>query len=329
MRIVVALGSSALGSPGGSCEASLQQAHVIQAVASLAPLARCHELVVTYGSNPSLGLLALETASDPTLVRPYPYDVLGAETQGMVGYWLVQALGNAVGERPSVAVLCRTVVDPADPAFLDPTVPVGPYYEECEAHRLACEWGWHVRADGPAWRRVVAAPQPLDVVELPAIMTLLEAGSVVVCSGGGGVPVTVGRDGRLRGVEAVVDKDLTAAVVAEALGADQLLIMTDVPAVQAGWGTPDARPLGRVSVERLRAERFDRVISPKVEAACRFVESTGRGAAIGRLEDVGALVSGVAGTQVLPHGDGAGRSRPFAGLHRLPAFGEAVVPLAT
>lgn len=303
MRIVVALGGNALLRRGQRPDAALQEANVAIAVRSLAPLAQDHELVVTHGNGPQVGVLALESASDPHLSAPYPFDVLGAQTQGMIGYWLLQAMQNALPGRQVAAVINQTLVDAEDPAFASPTKFVGEVYTEAQARRLAAERGWAVRQDGDRWRRVVGSPVPREVVETRLIRLLLDSGAVVVCAGGGGVPVVRDEQGRLSGVEAVVDKDLTASVLAEALGADALLILTDVARVERGYGTPDAAPIGATTPRELRQEHFPAgSMGPKVEAVCRFVERTGDLAAIGRLEDAVAILRGEAGTVVTPTG---------------------------
>lgn len=219
----------------------------------------------------------------------------------MIGYWLVQAIENALPGRGVAALVCQTVVSADDPAFGDPRKFVGPLLDEATARRLAADRGWAVRPDEGGWRRVVPSPEPMAVVELPAIEALLGRGLVVVCAGGGGIPVTRAADGRLRGIDAVVDKDLTAALLAEQLHADMLLVLTDVSAVELGHGTPEARPLRHTTVAELRSHEFPAgSMGPKVEAVCRFVAATGRTAAIGRLADAVDLVGGTAGTVVAP-----------------------------
>ncbi|HSE69621.1 MAG TPA: carbamate kinase [Nocardioidaceae bacterium] len=304
MRIVVALGGNALLRRGDRPDADVQEANVARAVAALAPLAAEHELVVTHGNGPQVGVLALQSASDPHLTTPYPFDVLGAQTQGMIGYWLLQAMQNALPGRQVAAIINQTLVEAADPAFANPTKFVGEVYDEAEANRMAATRGWTVKQDGPHWRRVVGSPRPQRVVETRLIRLLLESGAVVVCAGGGGVPVIRNERGHLEGVEAVVDKDLTAAVLAEALEADVLLVLTDVPHVLAGFGTAQQTPILRATPAALRREPFPAgSMGPKVEAVCRFVEVTGDMAGIGRLEDAGAIIEGTAGTIVTPAGD--------------------------
>jgi carbamate kinase len=301
MRIVAALGGNALLQRGEKPDADIQEHHVRQAAGALAPLARAHDLIVTHGNGPQVGMLALESTGDRALTRPYPLDVLGAQTQGMIGYWLAQALRGAAPGKAAGCLICQTRVDPGDPAFANPTKFVGPGYQEKEALAVAAERGWTVRRDGLAWRRVVPSPEPLELVELPLIQMLLDTGALVICAGGGGIPVVADASGALSGVEAVVDKDLTADLLARAVDADALLLLTDVAAVVDGFGSPRARPIRHAAPQELRARSFPAgSMRPKVEAACRFVEATGRMAAIGRLDEAGALLRGAAGTIISP-----------------------------
>jgi carbamate kinase len=303
VRVVVALGGNALLERGQRPDADIQEANVRRAVAALTPLAGEHELVVTHGNGPQVGVLALQSASDPNLTTPYPFDVLGAQTQGMIGYWLLQAMQNRVPDRLIAAVINQTLVAATDPAFDEPTKFVGEVYDKAEAERLAAARGWTIRQDGDGWRRVVGSPQPLRVVETPLIRMLLESGAVVVCAGGGGVPVVRNEDGDLEGVEAVVDKDLTSAVLSEALDADALLVLTDVPAVMRDFGTPQQAPIARETPTGLRSLEFPNgSMGPKVEAVCRFVELTGGIGAIGALDHVSEIINGAAGTIVTPSG---------------------------
>ncbi|MBF0696555.1 carbamate kinase [Actinomyces bowdenii] len=302
MRIVVALGGNALLKRGEKPDASTQIANVELAAAQLAKLAEDHELVITHGNGPQVGVLALESANDERLSEPYPFDTLGAETQGMIGYWLLQAMQNALPGRQVAAMVNQTLVDADDPAFQSPTKFVGEVYSKEEAERLAEERGWSVKADGQYYRRVVGSPQPQGVVETDVIRTLVDNGTVVVCAGGGGVPV-VRTEGRLQGVEAVIDKDLTASVLAQALEADALFILTDVDGVYKDFGTEDQEQVPRATPASLRGMGLPAgSMGPKVEAVCRFVESTGKTAAIGRLEDAVSLVEGTSGTIVSPEG---------------------------
>jgi carbamate kinase len=302
MRVLVALGGNALLKRGESPDAEIQRAHAMTAVRSLAMLAADHELIITHGNGPQVGMLALESAHDPSLSRPYPFDTLGAQTQGMIGYWLLQSLQNALPGRQIVAVVTQTLVSAVDPAFADPTKFVGQVYTQDEAEKLAREYGWHVRPDGEHWRRVVPSPQPQRVVETRLIRRLVRTGSVVVCAGGGGVPVVRNDVGQLAGVEAVIDKDLTGSLLAEALECDAFLILTDVPEVQRDFGTPNQQPIRHTTPHELRAEQFPAgSMGPKVEAVCGFVERTGDMAAIGALDRCEAILAGDSGTIVTPN----------------------------
>jgi len=300
MRIVAALGGNALLERGEPPESAIQEAHIVRAVRALAPLAADHDLVITHGNGPQVGMLALESAHDPAISRPYPFDVLGAQTQGMIGYWLVQALQNALPGRQVACLVSRTLVRADDPAFAHPSKFVGPVYDERQARALAASQHWEVRQDGSRWRRVVPSPEPAELLDLPAIRILLDGAAIVVCAGGGGVPV-VAENGtrRTHGVEAVVDKDLTASLLARQLHADALLLLTDVAAVADGYGTAQARPIRRATPAELRARSFPAgSMGPKIDAVCRFVEATGNPAGIGQLCDARALLTGAAGTLI-------------------------------
>jgi carbamate kinase len=298
-RVVVALGGNALLRRGEPAEAETQRRNVLDAASALAALAADNELVITHGNGPQVGLLSLE-ADAYKAVSPYPLDILGAESQGMIGYLLVQALRNELPERQVVAVLTQVAVAADDPAFLEPTKPIGPVYSDREARELGRERGWRIAPDGNYFRRVVPSPEPKAIVELDSIENLVNSGAVVVCAGGGGIPV-VSERAKLRGVEAVIDKDLTAALLAEALGAERLVLATDVSFVELDWGTAMATPVEAATPSTLRRTRFaPGSMGPKVEAACRFVERTGGVCAIGSLAEIAELVSGSAGTQIVP-----------------------------
>ncbi|WP_101783063.1 carbamate kinase [Nonomuraea indica] len=302
MRVIVALGGNAVLRRGQRPDAEQQIANVAASVKELARLAERHELIITHGNGPQIGLLALQSASDPGLSRPYPFDTLGAQTQGMIGYWMQQALQNALPGRQVIAMVTQTLVSAVDPAFGDPTKFVGQVYDREEAEKLAGEYGWTIRPDGDHWRRVVPSPAPRRVVETRLIRRLLREGVVVVCAGGGGIPVIRDEHGRLSGVEAVIDKDLTASVLAEALECDAFLVLTDVPRVMRGFGTPLQREIAHTTPHELRALDFPAgSMGPKVEAACRFVETTGDMAAIGRLDQSERILDGSAGTIVTPN----------------------------
>ena len=297
-RVVVALGGNALLRRGEPAEAEIQRCNILAAAAALAEAALEHDLVITHGNGPQVGLLALE-ADAYDEVKPYPLDVLVAETQGMIGYLLAQALRNELPARDVVTVGTQVLVAAGDPGFACPSKPIGPVYDEPEARRLAAERNWTIAADGGLYRRVVPSPRPLGIVELSAIELLIAHGAIVICAGGGGVPVVRTDDG-LRGVEAVVDKDLTAALLAESVGADRLVLATDVPFVERGFGTRHATAIPLATPRDLRKESFAAgSMGPKVEAACRFVERTGGEAVIGSLSEIRMLTDGVAGTVVV------------------------------
>ncbi len=301
MRIVVALGGNALLRRGERPDADVQIAHIEQAALALAPLAREHELLLCHGNGPQVGLLAMETGADRSLSRAYPLDALVGQTQGMIGAWLSQALANAGVVSPVLALVTHVLVDAADPAFAAPTKFIGSVYSQDEATRLAVEHGWTVAQDGSQWRRVVPSPAPVRILEQAVATQLLDGGAMVICGGGGGVPVVRDPDGRLHGVEAVVDKDLTAAHLALAVGADHLMVLTDVAAVMDHFGTPDATPLQTLTLGDLEGRSFSAgSMGPKIEACADFVRATGRSASIGALADAAALVTGRAGTTVLP-----------------------------
>ena len=299
-RLVVALGGNALLRRGEPLTAEIQRRRAGEAMNLVAELAAKDDVVLTHGNGPQVGLLALQASAYPD-VPPYPLDVLGAESEGMIGYVLEQELQNRLPDRSAVTILTQVVVDKDDPAFRAPTKPIGPVYTEEQARRLERERGWTIAADGAHFRRVVPSPQPLSIVEISAIRMLVDAGAIVVCTGGGGIPVVMNGAGTLRGVEAVIDKDLAAELLARSLDADFLLMLTDVDAVMREWGTPDATSIGRTTPAELRTMQFaNGSMGPKVEAACRFVEATGGTAAIGSLDDAVRIVAGEAGTTVTP-----------------------------
>lgn len=299
---VVALGGNALLPRGEPLEAESQARAARQAAGVLARVAPTHQLVVTHGNGPQVGLLAM-MGSAYTETRSYPLDVLDSETEGQIGYVLELELDNAIPDQETVAVLTRVVVDARDPAFSAPSKFIGPVYSESEARALAEHHGWTVRPDGQDWRRVVPSPEPQRIVHRRAIERLVDGGFLVVCTGGGGIPVVEDRSGHQRGVEAVIDKDLASALLASDLGAEALVLATDVVAVYDAYGTADQRPIVRATPEGLRALGFPAgSMGPKVEAVCRFVEQTGARAAIGSLDEVDDLLDGRAGTQVLPGG---------------------------
>lgn len=294
--VVVAIGGNALLDRNEAPTAANQLRAARAAADALRPVAASTRLVVTHGSGPQVGLLALK--EDAYGGEPYPLDVLDAESAGQIGYVVELALANAVPAQQTVAVITRVLVDAEDPAFASPSKFIGAGYEESHAHALAAERGWTVKADGASWRRVVPSPMPQGIVQLDAIRTLVDRDFLVVCLGGGGVPV-VDVDGVLEGTEAVVDKDRSSALLATELGADVLVLATGVDAVYAGWGTPGQQAVGATTPTELRTHDFPAgSMGPKVEAACRFAEVTGGRAAIGSLTELEALADGSAGTQV-------------------------------
>lgn len=301
MRVVVALGGNALLRRGEPMTAEAQRANVRTASPGLAAVATEHQLVLSHGNGPQVGLLALQAAAY-TEVAPYPLDMLGAQSEGMIGYILEQELGNVLPRPTALATILTMIeVDADDPAFSNPTKFVGPVYTREESDRLARERGWVFKPDGTAWRRVVPSPEPRRIFEIRPIRWLLDRGVVLICAGGGGIPTMFDRveADRLVGVEAVIDKDLASGLLAREIGADVLVMATDVDGVYADWGTPEQRRLGAVTAAELRARPFPAgSMGPKVDAACRFVEATGGRAAIGALDDIARIVDGTAGTQV-------------------------------
>jgi carbamate kinase len=301
MRIVVALGGNALLRRGERPTAAVQRRNVRTAAEALAPVANDHQLVITHGNGPQVGLLALQAAAYED-GRPYPLDVLGAETEGMIGYMIEQELGNLLPvERPLATILTMVEVDRDDPAFQNPTKPIGPVFAEEEARALATDRGWAIAPDGDGWRRVVPSPLPKRVFEVRPVRWLLEHNVIVICSGGGGIPTVYDDHRKLHGVEAVIDKDRASALLAEEIGADCLVLASDIDAVYSGWGTPAERRITHASAGDLRHQDFPAgSMGPKVEAACTFVENTGRRATIGALEDIARMVAGEAGTVIEP-----------------------------
>jgi carbamate kinase len=299
MRIVIALGGNALLRRDESPSADNQRRNVATATTALAPIARAHELVISHGNGPQVGLLALQSAAGAP-EQAYPLDILDAETEGMIGYLIEQELNNLLPPAYRCAVLLTQIeVDANDPAFRHPSKPIGPLYDEVQARQLARERDWAIAPDGERFRRVVASPRPRRIFELGVIELLVSQGVIVICAGGGGIPVVCRADGSLVGVEAVIDKDLASALLARELRAEAFLMLTDVDAVYSDWATPSARAIRRASPRALRELAFAAgSMAPKVEAACEFVDQTGAVAAIGRLEDAQAILRGEAGTVI-------------------------------
>ena len=298
MRVVVALGGNALLKRGQPLTAENQRRNVAIAAKALAPLAHDYQLVISHGNGPQVGLLSLQSAAYEE-VEEYPLDILGAQTEGMIGYMIEQELGNLLPmEEPLATILTMVEVDPEDPAFNNPTKPIGPVYSEQEAKTLAEQKGWSVAPDGEHWRRVVASPEPQRIFEMRPIHWLLENGATVICAGGGGIPTVYKPAGTLEGVEVVVDKDRASALLAFELDAGLLILATDTDGVYLDWGTEDARIINRATPEQIEQYEFEEgSMGPKVEAACGFVRRSGGRAVIGSLTDMQGMVAGTAGTQ--------------------------------
>ena len=303
-KVVIALGGNALLRRGQALSASTQLKNIRVAAAQLARIAAVHTLLLTHGNGPQVGLLALQSAAYPD-VEVYPMDVLGAESQGMIGYLLEQEISNLLPpDRRAATLVTRVEVDANDAAFAKPTKPIGPVYRVDEAQRLAESRHWVIAANGAGFRRVVASPRPLRVLNLASIRALLDCGTLVIAAGGGGIPVVrQGIDPTFQGAEAVIDKDLCAALLASSLEVECLVLATDVDAVYLDWGTPEQRALGNITAEELSAYQFPAgSMGPKVEAALQFVRATGGRAAIGTLARLEDLLAGTTGTQVVNAG---------------------------
>ncbi|MGF1777221.1 carbamate kinase [Vibrio nomapromontoriensis] len=296
--IVVALGGNALLRRGEPLEADVQRHNIEIAVNTISKIAEEYNVVLVHGNGPQVGLLALQ-GLEYKKVNPYPLDVLGSETQGMIGYMLMQEFKN---QMPAVNVTCmltQMTVDPNDPAFADPTKPIGPVYSKEEACELAEKFNWTVKPDGEFFRRVVPSPQPTGIVEHEAITTLIDQGHLVICTGGGGIPVKR-ENGKLVGVEAVIDKDMSAAYLARQLNADALLILTDADAVYLDWGKPTQHALRSTTPNELAKHQFDAgSMGPKIEASCEFINRGGKVVGIGSLEQGIKILEGTAGTNIV------------------------------
>ena len=298
MRIVIALGGNALLRRGEDMTAENQRKNIQIAVKSLAPIVENNELIISHGNGPQVGLLSLQSAAYKE-VDEYPLDVLGAQTEGMIGYMIEQELGNLLPiEIPIASILTMVEVDPEDPAFSNPTKPIGPIYTKEEAEELQKVRGWEIKMDGKDWRRVVASPEPHRIFELRPIHWLLEKGTVVICAGGGGIPTIYNKDGKLEGVEVVIDKDRASSLLAFELEADVLIMATDTEGVFHDWGMKNQKLISKTTPEQIKKYDFDKgSMGPKVEAACSFVERSGQRAVIGSLKDIKEMVDGIAGTQ--------------------------------
>ncbi|MFL7031888.1 carbamate kinase [Vibrio lentus] len=295
--VVVALGGNALLRRGEPLEADVQRRNIETAVKTISEIAKVYNVVLVHGNGPQVGLLALQ-GLEYKKVNPYPLDVLGSETQGMIGYMLMQEFKNYLPDRNISCMLTQMTVDPNDPAFADPTKPIGPIYEEAEARELAEKFHWIVKPDGQHFRRVVPSPRPTGIVEHDAITQLIDAGHLVICTGGGGIPVKK-ENGKLVGVEAVIDKDMSAAFLAKQLDADALLILTDADAVYLDWGKPTQHALRSTTPSELAKFTFDAgSMGPKIEASCEFIQQGGKVVGIGALEDGLQILQSQAGTNI-------------------------------
>jgi len=299
MRAVVALGGNALLRRGQELNAENQRENVRKAAAELAIVHEHHQLIIAHGNGPQVGLLALMGAHY-TAVEPYPLDVLGAETVGMIGYMIEQEMGNLIPFKDHiVTILTQVLVDPADPAFQKPTKPVGPVYGKAEAERLQTEKGWAMAPDGEYFRKVVPSPLPRRIIEMNVIRMLVDNGVVVICAGGGGIPTAYDENHKLYGVEAVIDKDLASGLLATGLDADTFVMLTDVANVYAGFGTENPRPIRAAHPDALEKMDFAAgSMGPKVQGACKFVRETGKQSTIGQLSDLVKIMNGEAGTLI-------------------------------
>ena len=296
--VVVALGGNALLRRGEPLEAEFQRQNIEIAVKTISEIAKEYNVVLVHGNGPQVGLLALQ-GLEYKKVAPYPLDVLGSETQGMIGYMLMQEFKNQLPEKNITCMLTQMTVDPNDPAFSDPTKPIGPVYEEAEAREMSEKYNWIIKPDGKHFRRVVPSPQPTGIIEHDAITKLIDEGHLVICTGGGGIPVKR-ENGKLVGVEAVIDKDMSAAFLAKQLDADALLILTDADAVYLDWGKPTQRALCSTTPTELAQYEFDAgSMGPKIEASCEFIKQGGKVVGIGALEDGLRILQGTAGTNII------------------------------
>jgi carbamate kinase len=305
MRLVVALGGNALLQRGQALNAENQRENIRVAAKQLAEIHRNHQLIIAHGNGPQVGLLALMDAAY-TAVDPYPLDVLGAETVGMIGYMIEQELGNIIPfEDHIVTVLTQILVDPQDPAFQKPSKHVGPIYDKTQADRLRDEKGWFMAEDGPHFRRVVPSPLPQKIIEINAIRMLVDNGVVVICAGGGGIPTAYDSERKLYGVEAVIDKDLASALLSRELDAEMFVMLTDVANVYTNFGTPQQRPIRAAHPDALEQMNFAAgSMGPKIRGACEFVRETGHSSAIGQLSDLVEIMEGEAGTLISNNIDG-------------------------
>jgi len=299
MRIVIALGGNALLRRGEPLTFENQRQNIKIACEQIAKVWPNNELVIAHGNGPQVGLLALQGAAY-TEVPTYPLDVLGAESVGMIGYMIQQELGNLVPfDVPLATILSQVEVDKNDPAFKNPTKPIGPVYSKEEAERLAKEKNWSIAQDGDKYRRVVPSPLPKRIFEIRPVKWLLERGSIVICAGGGGIPTYYDDQHNLHGVEAVIDKDLCSALLAENLDADLFIIATDVSAAFIDWGKDTQKAIASAHPDAIKEIGFaSGSMGPKVQAAINFARYSGKDAVIGSLSDIVDITKGKAGTRI-------------------------------
>jgi len=298
MKIVIALGGNALLKKGQPLDIEIQQQNISRAARLIAEVAKQHSVIITHGNGPQVGLLALQAESYKQ-ANPIPLDILDAESEGMLGYQIEQELMNQLPEKPVASLLTQVLVDANDPAFNHPTKPIGPVYPESDPQQMKDKTTWTYTRVNEGLRRVVPSPEPKQILELVAIKILMKNNVIVICAGGGGIPIIRDQNGFLKGVEAVIDKDLSSALLARELNADMLLLLTDIDAVYKDWPSTNAEPIRQATVSALRSLKFESgSMAPKVEAACRFVEKTGRDAYIGQLEDLQKILAGDRGTKI-------------------------------
>jgi len=299
MKIVIALGGNALLKKGQPLDIEIQQQNISRAARLIAEVAKQHSVIITHGNGPQVGLLALQAESYKQ-ANPIPLDILDAESEGMLGYQIEQELMNQLPEKPFASLLTQVLVDANDPAFNHPTKPIGPVYPKSDQQQMKDKTAWTYIRVNEGLRRVVSSPEPKQILELVAIKILMKNNVIVICAGGGGIPVIRDQNGFLKGVEAVIDKDLSSALLARELNADILLLLTDIDAVYKDWPSTNAEPIKQAKVPALRSLQFESgSMAPKVEAACRFVETTGRDAYIGQLEDLQKILVGDRGTKII------------------------------
>ncbi len=305
MRVVVALGGNALLQRGQPLTAENQRGNIRVAVKELAAVHENNQLVIAHGNGPQVGLLALMDAAY-TAVDPYPLDVLGAETVGMIGYMIEQELGNLIPFHDHIiTVLTQVLVDQNDPAFGNPTKPVGPIYDKEQSERLKKDKGWAMAPDGDHFRRVVPSPLPQRIIEIEVIKTLVDSGVVVICAGGGGIPTAYDDDKNLFGIEAVIDKDLASGLLSTELGAEMFVMLTDVASVYVDFGTENQKAIKAAHPDVLEKMDFAAgSMGPKVLGACQFARETGNQSAVGQLSDLTRIITGDAGTTISNDVDG-------------------------